>query len=267
MYDETFAEAWRLRYGTDPELPVPELARFLCHRSVRAFDHRPIDTGLRHALMACAQSAATSSNLQLWSAISIDDPDRREAIAALCADQDQVRQAPWFVAFLADHHRLRRAARKHGEEAAGLDYIEFFAMAVIDAALAAERMVCAAQAIGLGVCYIGALRNDAEGVRALLELPEGVFGAFGLCLGWPHPEAKAEIKPRLAQDAVWFQERYDPASDTDEYDSRMTPFYLAQGMRGEVTWSMRSGRRVDGRHMSGRDRLMDLLRELGFARR
>jgi len=84
-------------------------------------------------------------------------------------------------------------------------------MAVIDAALAAERLVCAAESLGIGICYIGALRNDPDGVRAFFGLPEGVFGVFGLCLGWPAKGVEAEIKPRLAQEAVWFRETYGPS--------------------------------------------------------
>ena len=75
----------------------------------------------------------------------------------------------WFFAFLIDHYRLRRCAALVGEECRGLDFNEFYTMAVVDASLAAERMVCAAEAVGLGICYIGALRNDPYAVAELLR--------------------------------------------------------------------------------------------------
>ncbi len=135
-------------------------------------------------------------------------------------------------------------------------------MATIDAALASERLVCAAEAIGLGSCYIGALRNDPEGVRELLGLPDGVFGLFGLCLGYP--TGKESVKPRLSQSAVWFRERYDLTPDTDEYDRRMRSFYEAEKMRGDRTWSTRSGQRVDRRHLTGREVLKAWLAKIGM---
>lgn len=267
MFDESFAEAWRLRYGGSPPDEFPSLARFLSHRSVREYSAKPVPLKLVMGLMAAAQSAATSSNLQLWSAISVEDTALRDQVAQLCADQVQVRTAPWFFAFCADHHRLKYAASQNGDSAEGLDFTEFAIMAYIDAALAAERMVCAAESLGLGICYIGALRNNPEAIAEVLGLPEGVFGLFGLCLGYPSESSKAQIKPRLSQQAVWFRNRYNPEPPIAEYDERMEPFYIGQGMKGAVTWSMRSGRRADGKHMTGREVLMDYLRRNGFAKR
>ncbi len=267
MFDESFRTAWKHRYGEEPPFDFPQLSAFLRHRSVRHFSPKPVPEELVQALVACAQSSATSSNLQLYSLISIQDPQRREKIAQLCADQHQIRESAWFFAFIADHYRLKKAAERAGENPAGLDYMEFYTMSVIDAALAAERMVCAAESVGLGICYIGALRNNPEGVKELLQLPEGTFGLFGLCLGYPAEDIQAEIKPRLAQNAVWFRETYNPNVDVTEYDERMRAFYISQNMKGSVTWSMRSGRRVDGFHMSGRETQKDLLLKWGFLRR
>ena len=265
MFDENFAEAWRTRYGAEP--PVGPLIEpsFLAHRSVRRYSDQEVPESLVSQLVAAGQSAATSSNLQLWSVVSVQDPSRRAEIAKLCADQVQVHNAPWFFAFLVDHYRLRRCAATVGEECEGLDYNEFYTMAVIDAALAAERMVCAAEAVGLGICYIGALRNDPYAVADLLELPEGVFGVFGLCIGYP--EGEAEIKPRLPQSSVWMRETYDSEAGIGDYDDRMRAFYESQQMKGEVSWSMRSGRRVDEHHLTGREVLKDFLESRGFLKR
>lgn len=267
MFSESFSEAWEKRFGQPPDFPPPPIDRFLTHRSVRRYRPEPVAEDVVRGLIGAAQSAATSSNLQLWTVVSVQNVDRREAIARLCADQRQIREAAWFFAFLADHHRLRQAAADVGENAAGLDYVEFFVMALVDAALAAERLVCAAEAIGLSICYIGALRNDPEGVRELLDLPEGTFGVFGLCLGWPSEDSRADIKPRLSQDAIWHRETYRRDPSIAEYDERMRSFYEREQMKGDVTWSMRSGRRVDEHHLTGREVLLEWLRAQGFCRR
>jgi nitroreductase len=266
MFDEDFATAWKNRLGDDPP-SQPFDAAFLQHRSVRDYSDKEVPESVTEALIGAAQSAATSSNLQLWSVISIQEQDLREQIAIAAADQRQVRNAPWFFAFLADHNRLRKAASKVGEYAEGLDYTEFFTMALIDVALAAERFVCAAESMGLSICYIGAMRNDPQRIAELLDLPEGVFCPFGLCLGYPANDSTSAIKPRLAQEAVWFREKYPASIDIAEYDDRMSAFYESQSMKGDVTWSMRSGRRVDNHHLTGREVLKSWLESRGFNKR
>lgn len=267
MFDETPEAAWLQRYGVQAPPDLPTLGHFLDHRSIRKFRSDPIPEPLIRGLFAAAQSAATSSNLQLWSAVSVQEPEHREQIAKLCDPNEHVRTCSWFFAFLADHHRLRKAAESVGEEALGLSFMEFYTMATIDAALAAERMVCAAESLGIGICYIGGLRNHPEGVREALELPEGTFGLFGLCFGWPEEPITAAIKPRLSQEAVWFRERYDLAPEIAEYNARMTEFYSAQGMKGIFNWAQRSGRRADEHHLTGRETQKQFLEAQGFARR
>ena len=263
-WPESVQAAWRQRFGEDPPAVAEEIGAFLKHRSIRAYSDREVPEDLVKALLAAAQSAATSSNLQMWSVVSVQDPSRRERIAQLCANQDQVRRAPWFFAFLADHYRLRQAGSKVGEAAAGLTYTEFLIMAIVDAALAAERMVCAAESLGLGICYIGALRDHPDRISELLRLPEGVFGVFGLCLGWPAEPLTSHIKPKLRQDAIWFREEYDAQVSVDEYNNRMREFYESEKMKGDVNWSMRSGRRVDRHHLTGREVLKDWLASRGM---
>ncbi|CAN5468133.1 NADPH-dependent oxidoreductase [soil metagenome] len=241
---ESFREAWEERYGEAPDFENDPLAPFLRHRSVRRYTKEPIPETLERTLYAAAQSAATSSNLQLYSIIRIQAPERREKAAILCNDQDQVRECALFLAFVADLYRLHEAAEQHGEPAEGIPSTEFYTMACIDAALAAERLVTAAEAVGLGICYIGGLRDDPRGVADLLRLPSLTFGLFGLCLGWPDPSLQARIKPRLPQSSVVFDETYPPKPDLTAYNERMRAFYESERMRGDFTWTARSARRA-----------------------
>ena len=49
----------------------------LSHRSVRAFSPAPLPPGTLQQLVAAAQSASTSSNLQTWSVVAVEDPEPR----------------------------------------------------------------------------------------------------------------------------------------------------------------------------------------------
>lgn len=271
MFDESVSIAWKARFGIDAPSELPDLDRFLNHRSVRRYTSQPIPEDTMAGIVAAGQSASTSSNLQLYSLISVQDPERRAQVAHLCADQKQVLNAAWFFAFVVDHFRLREAAIAAGESPEGLDYAEFFIMAIIDAALAAERMVCAAESLGIGACYIGALRNHPTEIHNFLDLPEGSFGAFGLCFGYPDADRVEEIKPRLSQSAIWHRETYrrDQSSEIADYDRRMSEHYQARGMNPDVAWSQRSGRRVDGseKSLTGREALKAYIESQPFWRR
>lgn len=257
---ESAAEAWLRRYGSPPPELDHRLAGFLGHRSIRRFTDQDVPESLVEGLIAAAQSAATSSHLQLWSVISVDDPERRRAIEAV-AGYAHVATAPRFFVFLADIYRLARNTT--GGDA--LDFAEYYTMAVVDAALAAERMVCAAESLDLGICYIGAVRNDPARMAEVLDLPEGTFAVFGLCLGYP--AERPAIKPRLTSSDVWFRETYRREVTTAEFDERMKGYYAERNQDPAVTWSMRSGRRSNTDHLTGRQVLLHWLQSRGWLRR
>ena len=118
------------------------------------------------------------------------DPERKARLARAGGDQEHIRQAPLFLVWLADLARLERVAGQVGEACAGLDYLEMFEVGVIDAALAAQNAVAAAESLGLGTVYIGAMRNHPEAVAAELALPPRVTAVFGLCVGTPDPRPR-----------------------------------------------------------------------------
>lgn len=63
-------------------------------------------------------------------------------------------------------------------------------LAVEDALIAAQNAVVAAQSLGIGSCYIGDVMENAEEMKALLELPEYVYPACMLVFGYPTEQQK-----------------------------------------------------------------------------
>ena len=84
----------------------------LAHRSVRQFDPREVTDDELSALVAAAQSAPTSSNLQPWSVIAVRDPARKARLARLAGDQAFIEQAPLFLVWVADLGRAHRLASR-----------------------------------------------------------------------------------------------------------------------------------------------------------
>lgn len=263
---------YQARYGAAdvavPSAGSPIIDHLLAHRSVRAYLPDPVDDDQLAAILAAAQSAASSSNLHAWSVVAVRDPARKARLAELAGDQAHIRQAPLLLVWLADLARLEQVANEVGETHAALDYLEMFEVGVIDAALAAQNAVTAAESLGLGTVYIGAMRNRPEEVATELQLPPRVVAVFGLCVGKPDPAQPAAVKPRPPQSVVLHRETYSLPAQTaglEQYDTAMSAFYASQGMKVRGTWSNHSAKRVrDTQALSGRDRLMEALNGLGF---
>ncbi|GGP27167.1 NADPH-dependent oxidoreductase [Silvimonas amylolytica] len=243
------------------------LQTLLSHRSVRAFLPDAVSAETLSVLIAAAQSAATSSNLQAWSVVAVQDPPCKQRLAALAANQAHIKEAPLLLVFLADLSRLERTADRQQQTVGGLQYLESFLLAAIDAALAAQNVVAAAESLGLGTVYIGAIRNQPEAVAAELKLPPQVFPVFGLVVGTPDPLRPASVKPRLPQSVVLHHEQYESAPEAAaiaSYDEVLKAFYASQGLP-PVPWSQHVlGRVKDAAALNGRDRLAQAARTLGF---
>jgi nitroreductase len=266
-----FLEAMRKRYREEVGAPGQACSQtvevMLGHRSIRAFSDRPLPGGTLETLVAAGQSASTSSNKQLWSVIAVENAARKERLAFLSDQQSKIAQAPLFLVFLADHARVHAIAAAKGEPAQGLDYLESFLVAVVDAALAAQNVAVAAESLGLGIVFIGATRSQPEAVAEELGLPQSCFALFGLCVGYPAEAIEAQVKPRLPQAAVLHRETYSPqaiAPAVARYDRHSVEFRREQALE-PLEWTKHILQRLrSADSLKGRSRLKDTLVKLGF---
>jgi nitroreductase len=240
----------------------------LSHRSVRAYLPEKLPETTLETVVAAAQSASSSSNLQVWSVVAVEDPPRKARLAALAGNQKHILEAPLFLLWLIDLHRLTALGKARGVPAEALSYLESFLLGAVDTAIAAQNAVVALESLGLGAVYIGGIRNHPEAVAAELGLPPHAFALFGLAVGRPDPARPASVKPRLPQDAVLFREQYEwgerQRAAIAAYDERLREFQREQKLP-ERDWTEQAGERVRGpASMSGRDALRCVLHELGF---
>ncbi len=258
----------RYRDGAAPEGPWNEvIATILSHRSVRAFLTDPLPPGTLERLVAAASSASTSSNLQTWSVVAVEDPARKARLAVLGAGQKHIEVCPLYLVWCVDLSRLHKAAAERQMALEGLDFLEPFIVGTVDAALAAQSAAIALESLGLGFVYIGAMRNQPGEVAAELGLPPHVMALFGMCVGYPDPDKPADIKPRLPQEAVLHRDQYSAAAQSDAfaaYDRRLVEFQREQGMK-ESPWTELATNRVKTTaSLHGRDRIRSALATLGF---
>jgi len=242
-----------------------------CHGSVRRYKPDPVPAETIEALVVAGQRASTSSNLQMTSVVAVTEAATRARLSELCGGQAHVAQAPVFLAWCADLKRLDRACELRGLDQV-TDYAENFLVAAVDVAIASQNAALAAESLGLGICYIGSIRNNTARVIELLELPRLVFPVVGMTIGWP--AAQPLIRPRLPLSAVLHWEKYDPQpKDTEmlEYDRMMIAAGIYEGRQVPVPgkpeqmesygWTEHSARRLA---KAWRTELREVLEQQGF---
>ena len=260
------------RYRRD-DSPKPRqwnetLDLLLAHRSHRAFLPGKLPESALETIVAAAQSASTSSNLQAWSVVAVENLERKNRLADLAGGQQHIRDCAVFLVWLSDLARLDNLARLNGREAGALPYVELFLTGVVDAALAAQNAVVALELLGLGSVYIGAMRNKPEDVAKELNLPPNVFAVFGMAVGVPDPDATTDVKPRLGQGAVLHREQYQwgeaQLDAINTLDAKFRDFQREQNLP-EQGWIRQVLSRVRGPDaMSGRHKLKESLAALGI---
>ena len=212
----------------------PTIDQIYKHGSVRRYKSDPLPRELVEDIVAAGQRASTSSNLQTYSAIAVDDPKKRSRLAEICGNQAFIREAPVFIAWCADLSRLERICQMRGYSLVS-DYVENFLIAAIDVALVMQNAALAAESLGLGMCYIGAIRNRPDEIIDLLELPRLVFPLVGMTLGWPNVET--QTRPRLPTRAIIHWDKYSVETEKGalkEYDQTMIMSGIYQGRQVAV---------------------------------
>jgi len=208
------------------------------HRSSRSYTEEPVDDALLDELIATCQRAPTSGNTQHVSLMVIKDPAKRAKIAELAGGQPWIARAPVFMVILVDHYKTAQAMEIAGRPHVIQEHIEGTISAVTDAGILLGQLMIAGQALGLGIVPIGAVRNHADAMIDLLELPPNVFPVVGLCLG--HIKNPAHQRPRLPLETFRFNERYgtpDLKPAIKAYDEALLAHWKRVGRDDGEAWS------------------------------
>ena len=232
------------------------------HRSIRQFQNRPIQTDLFQDLIKAGQAAASSNFFQAVTIIRVTDPKKRAKLASLANNQAYVETAAEFLVFCADMNRAARYCDLHGAEA-NTGFTEQFIIATVDAALVAQNIVVASESAGIGICYIGALRNNPAEVSTVLDLPHDTYPVFGLCLGWPDQDP--EVKPRLPIEVVLRENSYGNGTvgvNLDDYDKAVRSYYATRSKNQKsMSWSEQMSGLLS---KESRPHMLDFLKTKGF---
>jgi FMN reductase (NADPH) len=214
----------------------------LSHRSVRHFQDKALTKEQIELIVQSAQAASTSSFIQAYTIIGVTDPTKKKRLAEIAGNQKYVEKNGHFFVFCADLYRHEIIGEMENTDVlSSIETTEKFMVMLTDAAIAAQNAAIAAESLGLGICYIGGIRNDLEAVCDLLKTPKRVIPLFGMAVGYP--EKLNSQKPRLPMSHIYHENEYQQDIPTykkelKEYNEVISQYYNERTSgRRQDTWT------------------------------
>lgn len=175
-------------------------------RSIRKYSDQEISESLLNELFEVAARASNTGNMQLYSVIVTRDQAAKERQAPFHFNQKMATEAPVVLTFCADANRFVHWAENRNA-VAGFDNLQTFLAATIDAMLFAQAFCDAAEAKGLGICFLGTTAYNADKFIAEYKLPKLVVPIVTVTVGYP-AEPLPEQSERLPLEAFVHHEAY-----------------------------------------------------------
>ena len=204
------------------------------HTSVRRFKEQEIPQEDLNTILSAGQMASSWKNFQSYSVIVVRSQEKKDALFEL-VPQEAIRQSAAFLLFVGDLNRAEKGARLHTDvfQPQG---VEGLLITSVDAALAGQNTLLAAESLGYGGVIIGLVRYKSVELAELFKLPDYTYPVFGIALGVPNQ--KHDVKPRLPLENIVFEEEYQEQSTEaiEAYDRVQTAY---AGARATITWSQR----------------------------
>lgn len=186
----------------------------MAHRSVRKFTDQAVSPELLAEIVDCGLRASNTGNMQLYSVIATQQEPLRSELCKL--HFGQCATAPLWLTVCTDinryHHycRLNQCDEPYGN-------LLWFVSAMVDASLCAQNICVAAEARGLGFCYLGTVNYNTAQIAKLLQCPKGVVPVIAIAMG--HPAEEPRYSERLGRDAVLHSEVYHDPTDAELAES------------------------------------------------
>lgn len=171
------------------------------HKSVRRFKEQVLPQEDLTEILTAAQMASSWKNFQSYSVIVVRSQEKKDALYEL-VPQEAIRQSAVFLLFVGDFNRAEKGVRLHTDTFQPQG-VEGLLISSVDAALAGQNALLAAESLGYGGVIIGLVRYKSEEVAELFNLPDYTYPVFGMALGVPNEEH--EVKPRLPLNQVVFE--------------------------------------------------------------
>lgn len=183
----------------------PTLNTIFQHRSIRKFKPRKVSRRLINLIVEAGQRAPTACGMQTYSFVLVTDSNLREEIFKAIGRQRCMEQAPTWIVICADLARQLELFKMLKVKTA-FSPLGRLIPSIVDAVLAAQNMVVAAEALGLGTVFIGSVWDSMKRVAEILKVPNNVLPILLLCIGYPNETPPK--RPRWPRKAVLHENCY-----------------------------------------------------------
>ncbi len=192
-------------------------------RSTRVYDPTPLSQAEKDSILHAAMRAPTAGAMMLYTIIEVTEQATKDKLAVTCDHQPFIATAPFLLLFLADYQRWMDLYSAAGCEQRAVElHIPVrppaegdLVLALMDALIAAQTAVIAAESLGIGSCYIGDIVENCETHQALFDLPQYTFPAALLCFGRPAKQPSNPLVPRFERKFIVHQDRYQRFSPAE----------------------------------------------------
>lgn len=146
------------------------LENLYARRSIRKFTDEPVTDEQLHQLLKAAMCAPTAANTQCWHFVIMRDPAAREAIVKVHPNGRPLLGADLGIVILADLDREKAPGYFPG-----------------DCGAAAQNILLAAQAQGLGAVWLGIypMQERVDALSQILKLPKNIVPFCIIAVGNP----------------------------------------------------------------------------------
>ena len=191
----------------------PIVNLILQHRSIRKYKDKVVSKDMIEIIVNAGQQAAFA--YQAYSVILSRKKERHPF------------HAPLYFIICVDVHKISKIMETRNWKVVMND-LSCLIWGLQDAAYMAQNMVIAAESLGLGTCYIGAVPYYAEKIAEQFKLPQKVFPLVGLTVGYPAEDPPT--RPRYPLDFTLFQEEYPELDEgaIERAKKKMDDGYLSQ---------------------------------------
>lgn len=178
-------------------------------RSIRKYSNKAIAPELMTQLLNAAAQSSNTGNMQAYSVVVSTTEDIKKQLAPTHFNQPMITNAPAVLTFCADFNRFSKWCEQRNAEP-GYDNFQSFMATAIDSMIFAQTFAVAAEAEGLGICYLGTTTYNAGEIIDILNLPKLVVPITTITVGYP--EFTPPLTDRLPLDAVVHYEKYEDYS-------------------------------------------------------
>lgn len=170
----------------------PGLDFIFTRRSIRRYEDKEVPEEMLTDLLEAGMAAPSAVARDPWHFIVLRRRENLDRLADILPHGKMLRQATAALVVCGDINRA------HDQQESYL---------LQDLSAAVENILLAANASGLGACWLGVhpRQERLEGIKRMFALPAGIIPMCAIALGWPaeRPEARTRFREECVHREKW----------------------------------------------------------------